>query len=86
MAPSSAAPRGIALVLLHGLASNLTRWSEFVEHSALRGWHDLIRIDLRGHGVSDGGGTIGSATEAWVVQSVRRQAEQAGIGMPAVGV
>ena len=57
--PASAAARGIALVLLHGLASNLTRWSEFVEHSALRGRHDLIRIDLRGHGDSDVGGKIG---------------------------
>lgn len=57
--PASAAARGIALVLLHGVASNLTRWSEFVEHSVLRGRHDLIRIDLRGHGGSDVGGTIG---------------------------
>lgn len=61
--PASAAPRGIALVLLHGLASNLTRWSEFVEHSALRGQHDIIRIDLRGHGGSDCGGRIG--LEVW---------------------
>lgn len=63
MTPAWAPPRGIALVLLHGLASNLTRWSEFVEHSALRGRHDLIRIDLRGHGGSDVGGTI--ALEVW---------------------
>ena len=63
VAPASAAARGIALVLLHGLASNLTRWSEFVEHSALRGRHDLIRIDLRGHGGSDVGGKIG--LEVW---------------------
>lgn len=61
--PASTAPRGMALVLLHGLASNLTRWSEFVEHSALRGRHDLIRIDLRGHGGSDVGGKIG--LEVW---------------------
>lgn len=61
--PASAAPRGIALVLLHGLASNLTRWSEFVEHSALRGRHDIIRIDLRGHGGSEVGGTFG--LEVW---------------------
>jgi pimeloyl-ACP methyl ester carboxylesterase len=41
-----------ALVLVHGLASNLTRWSEFVEHTSLtRSW-DILRIDLRGHGES----------------------------------
>lgn len=63
VAPASAATRGMPLVLLHGLASNLTRWSEFVEHSALRGRHDLIRVDLRGHGGSDVGGRIG--LEVW---------------------
>jgi pimeloyl-ACP methyl ester carboxylesterase len=41
-----------AVVLLHGLASNLTRWSEFVEHTSLGRIHDVIRIDLRGHGGS----------------------------------
>jgi len=37
------------LVLLHGVASNLTRWSEFVEHTALAPSWDLLRVDLRGH-------------------------------------
>lgn len=55
--------RGVAIVLLHGLASNLTRWSEFVEHSVLRGRHELIRIDLRGHGGSEGNTAIG--LEVW---------------------
>lgn len=56
------APRR-AGVLLHGLASNLTRWSEFVEHSSLaRSW-DLLRIDLRGHGDSPTRGPIG--LERW---------------------
>lgn len=41
-----------AVVLVHGLASNMTRWSEFVEHTALKRRHDLIRVDLRGHGGS----------------------------------
>jgi pimeloyl-ACP methyl ester carboxylesterase len=41
-----------AIVLLHGLASNLTRWSEFVEHSTLSRRWNLIRVDLRGHGDS----------------------------------
>jgi pimeloyl-ACP methyl ester carboxylesterase len=40
------------LVLLHGVASNLTRWSEFVEHTALGRRLDLLRVDLRGHGES----------------------------------
>ncbi|HSH43244.1 MAG TPA: alpha/beta hydrolase [Arenicellales bacterium] len=38
------------IVLLHGLASNLTRWSELVEQTSLaQGW-DLLRLNLRGHG------------------------------------
>lgn len=52
-----AAPRR-AIVLLHGLASNLTRWSEFVEQTTLPGAWDLIRVDLRGHGDSPTRGAI----------------------------
>jgi pimeloyl-ACP methyl ester carboxylesterase len=44
-------PEG-ALVLLHGLASNLTRWSEFVATTRLVERWDVIRVDLRGHGGS----------------------------------
>jgi pimeloyl-ACP methyl ester carboxylesterase len=40
------------LVLLHGMASNLTRWSEFIEHTTLKESFDILRIDLRGHGES----------------------------------
>jgi pimeloyl-ACP methyl ester carboxylesterase len=40
------------LVLLHGLASNMTRWAEFAETTALRDRWDLVRVDLRGHGES----------------------------------
>lgn len=40
------------LVLLHGMASNLTRWSEFVEHTTLKDQFDILRVDLRGHGES----------------------------------
>lgn len=40
------------LVLLHGLASNRTRWSEFVEHTSLRDGWDILCPDLRGHGES----------------------------------
>lgn len=44
-------PRPV-LVLLHGMASNLTRWSEFVEHTNLKERYDILRLDLRGHGDS----------------------------------
>lgn len=48
-----AARRGAdPLVLVHGLASNRTRWSEFVERTTLVRTHDVIRLDLRGHGES----------------------------------
>jgi len=38
------------LVLLHGAASNMTRWEEFVEETTLRQSRDILRLDLRGHG------------------------------------
>jgi pimeloyl-ACP methyl ester carboxylesterase len=40
------------LVLVHGLASNLTRWTEFVSTTRLRASWDLLRLDLRGFGGS----------------------------------
>jgi esterase len=40
------------VVFLHGLASNMSRWSEFVAHTSLSESRDLIRVDLRGHGES----------------------------------
>ncbi len=43
---------GPALVLLHGAASNGTRWWHFVDHCALRENTRLLRPDLRGHGAS----------------------------------
>ena len=47
------------LVLIHGVASNLTRWSEFVATTPLsRDWN-LLRVDLRGHGESLDRGRIG---------------------------
>jgi len=46
-----ARPRG-ALVLLHGAASNSTRWWEFVADTSLRESWSLIRIDRRGQGLS----------------------------------
>lgn len=40
------------LVLVHGLASNHTRWNEFVSTTRLRDSWDLLRLDLRGFGDS----------------------------------
>ena len=37
------------LVLLHGAASNSTRWREFVERTSLKDWN-ILRPDLRGNG------------------------------------
>jgi pimeloyl-ACP methyl ester carboxylesterase len=43
---------GTPLLLLHGLASNASRFEEFCEHTRLRHRHRLLRVDLRGHGGS----------------------------------
>jgi esterase len=50
--------RGL-IVLIHGLASNMTRWSEFIEHTPLKQKWDILRYDLRGHGESMTRGRIG---------------------------
>jgi pimeloyl-ACP methyl ester carboxylesterase len=42
----------LPLVLIHGAASNLTRWSELVADTRLAAERDLLRLDLRGHGAS----------------------------------
>ncbi len=52
------------MLLLHGLASNMTRWSEFVERTALVEQRDVVRVDLRGHGESPTRGRI--SLELWV--------------------
>jgi esterase len=41
-----------ALLLVHGLGSNSTRWMEFAGQTTLREHWDLIAPDLRGHGRS----------------------------------
>jgi esterase len=61
--PAESRRPGRALVLLHGLASNLTRWSEFVAQSSLAARWDLIRVDLRGHGASPAPGPL--SLERW---------------------
>ncbi|HSF02685.1 MAG TPA: alpha/beta hydrolase [Solirubrobacterales bacterium] len=45
------APRRL-VVLVHGLASNLSRWAEFMATTRLRESWDLLRLDLRGFGGS----------------------------------
>jgi len=61
-APAAVLPLA-PLVLLHGAASNLTRWSEFTEQTHLRETRDILRLDLRGHGQSLYRGRIG--LEIW---------------------
>jgi esterase len=58
----SAAPRRL-IVLLHGVASNMTRWSEFVEFTTLKESWDILRLDLRGHGESFWRGRL--SLEVW---------------------
>jgi pimeloyl-ACP methyl ester carboxylesterase len=47
----AATPRQ-SIVLLHGMASNMTRWSEFIEQTTLKENWDILCPDLRGHGQS----------------------------------
>jgi pimeloyl-ACP methyl ester carboxylesterase len=46
------ADAGQAVVLIHGLASNRTRWAELAEHTRLTQTHRVIWPCLRGHGGS----------------------------------
>lgn len=48
----AAAPGRPPVLLLHGLASNRTRWTEFAAATNLPQRFDVLRIDLRGHGDS----------------------------------
>ncbi len=48
----SAAEPAPLLLLLHGAASNHTRWSEFLEATSLKSSMDVLRPDLRGNGAS----------------------------------
>ena len=47
------------IVAIHGLASNLTRWSEFAATTRLKESWDILRLDLRGHGNSLFRGRVG---------------------------
>ncbi len=50
-----------AIVLLHGVASNRSRWSEFVKTTTLRESWALLAPDLRGNGEFTSRGRIGIA-------------------------
>lgn len=49
--------RGV-LLFIHGVASNHTRFSEFIKHSELTGSWDTLCVDLRGHAASVHRGVI----------------------------
>jgi esterase len=62
-------PRRPLIILLHGMASNMTRWSEFVELTSLKNSWDILRLDLRGHGESFYRGKL--SAEIWSHDLVR---------------
>lgn len=41
-----------AIGMIHGLASNKTRWDEFIDHTSLHQDWNLVSLDLRGHNQS----------------------------------
>lgn len=45
------------LVLIHGVASNASRWEEFAERTPLRRDWNVARLDLRAHAASTAAGT-----------------------------
>lgn len=49
---TSRSPDAPVLLLLHGAASNHTRWSEFLEATSLKHSLTVLRPDLRGNGAS----------------------------------
>ena len=68
------------VVLLHGLASNRTRWSELMETTTLGArWH-LLAPDLRGHGESQPAGK--STLEDWCddLAELLKAVEASGLG------
>ncbi|MDH5632886.1 MAG: alpha/beta hydrolase [Gammaproteobacteria bacterium] len=50
------------VILIHGAASNMSRWSEFIEHTTLGQDWDILRLDLRGHGESTWRGLLDLST------------------------
>lgn len=70
------------LVLMHGAASNMTRWSEFIELTKLRETRDILRLDLRGHGQSLYRGKL--SLEIWA-DDIAALLRQEGIAKAIVG-
>ncbi|MFN9506280.1 MAG: alpha/beta fold hydrolase [Rubrivivax sp.] len=68
------------VLLIHGLASNASRFEEFVETTRLSEHHRLIRVDLRGHGRALSRGPVG--LQAWCDDIV--EVLQAEGGQPAL--
>jgi pimeloyl-ACP methyl ester carboxylesterase len=62
-------PGGRTLLLLHGAASNHTRWSEFVDHTSQTRTWNVVRPDLRGSGASMT--RQGQNVETWCSDLVR---------------
>ncbi len=58
------------VVLLHGMASNMTRWSEFVEKTTLKESWGILRPDLRGHGESFARGRLGMSVWCRDLQTI----------------
>ncbi len=54
-------PCGV-LLFIHGVASNHTRFSEFLKHTSLTRRWDTLHLDLRGHALSVDRGVIGIDT------------------------
>lgn len=57
------------IVLLHGVASNMTRWSELVAQTSLTQHWNVLRLNLRGHGSPAWRGRLDM--EAWCDDLVR---------------
>ena len=53
-----------AILLIHGAASNHTRWTELVEQTTLRDLYDLVRPDMRGNAHSMARGRLN--TDIWI--------------------
>ena len=73
-----AAPRR-TVVAIHGLASNMTRWTEFAATTRLAESWDILRVDLRGHGDSLFRGRVGMAVWCGDLAGVMRCAPCASV-------
>jgi len=57
-----------ALVLIHGVASNLTRWTEFLQKTRLKSRCRILRLDLRGHAGSQT--NVGVGMKNWCLDLI----------------